>query len=143
MKKSIGFLGQIRDRFFKGFSITLFLVFLLSSPVSAENNQLINNEVLRISSEEGKTCAPPYKPSNIFKVIFNYSEGMDYISSADSACSDTFADELVETFRDSIFVSKGCLDVTIEDVEEAKAKRSALADTVYLNLLSFIAAIKV
>jgi hypothetical protein len=32
---------------------------------------------------------------------------------------------LVETFRDSIFVTKGCLDVTIEDVEEAKAKRLA------------------
>ncbi len=110
MKKSMGSSGQFRARFVKRVSIGLFLAFALSfTPALAE---------------EGNTCAPPYKPSNIFKVIFNYSEGMDYISSADSVCSDSFADELIETFRDSIWVSKGCLDATIEDVEKAKAKRN-------------------
>ncbi len=110
MKKSMGLWGQFRVSFVKGLSIALFLVYALSfNPAFGE---------------EGTTCAPPYKPSNIFKVIFNYSEGMDYISSADSVCSDSFADELIETFRDSIWVSKGCLDVTIEDVEKAKAKRN-------------------
>ena len=115
MKNFMGSLGQIRIRFVKGLSIALFLVFVLAGPLAS---------FTLVSAEEGKTCAPPYKPSNIFKVIFNYSEGMDYISSADSVCSDSFADELIETFRDSIWVSKGCLDVTIEDVEEAKAKRN-------------------
>jgi len=125
MKNFMGSLGQIRIRFVKGLSIGLFLLYALSfSPAVAEHNQLFNDEALKISADEGNTCAPPYKPSNIFKVIFNYSEGMDYISSADSACSDSFADELIETFRDSIWVSKGCLDVTIEDVEKAKAKRN-------------------
>ncbi len=125
MKKSMGLLGQIQFRFVKGLSIGLFLVYALSfNQAVAEDRQIINDDVLSISTEEGNTCAPPYKPSNIFKVIFNYSEGMDYISSAESVCSDSFADELIETFRDSIWVSKGCLDVTIEDVEKAKAKRN-------------------
>ncbi len=75
-------------------------------------------------ADEEKTCAPPHKPDNIFTVMFNYSEGMEYISSAENACSDKFAQELIETFRDSIWVTKGCLKATIKDVEEAKAKRN-------------------
>ena len=75
-------------------------------------------------ADEEKTCAPPYKPDNIFTVMFNYSEGMEYISSADKPCADKFSQELIETFRDSFWVTKGCLVATIEDVEKAKAKRN-------------------
>ncbi|MGV7220511.1 MAG: hypothetical protein ACQ9MH_03160 [Nitrospinales bacterium] len=123
MKKSIGFSGQVRVCYVKKLSITLFFTFVLAGPLASTS----------AFGEAEKTCAPPYKPSNIFKVMFSYSEGMDYISSADSACSESFADELVETFRDSMWVSKGCLDVTIEDVEEAKAKRAVPTAGVPLN----------
>ena len=105
-------------------SIILFVIYALSfSQACAQNNQLFDDEALRISAGEEKTCAPPYKPDNIFTVTFNFSKGMEYISSAESACSEKFAQELVETFRDSFWISKGCLDATIKDVEEAKAKR--------------------
>ena len=118
MKISTMSLGWIRSRRTMKFPVILFVIYALSfSPAFGEDKQPLNNNVQ-------KTCAPPYKPDNIFTVIFNYSKGMDYISTAKSTCSDSFAEELVETFRDSFWVSKGCLDVTIEDVEEAKAKRN-------------------
>ena len=94
--------------------IGLFMVFVLAGSLASFSLVL---------ADEEKSCAPPYKPSNVIKVMFNFSEGMDYISTADSACSDLFAEELIETFRDSIWVTEGCLDATIKDVEEAKAKR--------------------
>ncbi len=75
-------------------------------------------------ADEEKGCAPPYKPDNIFTVTFNYSEGMEYISSADKSCSDKFSLELIETFRDSFWITKGCLVATIKDVDKAKAKRN-------------------
>lgn len=118
MKKFTMSLGWIKSRMTKKLPVILFVVYALSiSPAFGEDNKPLNDDVQ-------KTCAPPYTPSNIFTVIFNYSKGMDYISTAKSTCSDSFEEELVETFRDSFWVSKGCLDVTIEDVEEAKAKRN-------------------
>jgi hypothetical protein len=57
---------------FTKLSVGLVLVFSLS--------------INQVSAEGGKTCARPYEPSNIFTVIFNYSEGMEYISGADSVC---------------------------------------------------------
>jgi hypothetical protein len=100
------------------FPVIFLVIYVLSfSPAFGEDDHTINNNVKN-------NCAPPYEPDNIFTVIFNYSKGMDYISTAESTCSNNFAEELVETFRDSFWVSQGCLDVTIEDVEEAKAKRS-------------------
>jgi hypothetical protein len=123
MKKPMRLLALIRVRLLKELSIILFTVFVLAGPLT----------FTPAFGEEGENCAPPYKPSNIFKVIFNYSKGMEYISTADSECSDSFADELVETFRDSMFITQGCLDVTIDDVEEAKAKRSAPAEGVFLG----------
>lgn len=68
-------------------------------------------------------CTLPYKPDNIFTVIFNYSDGMNYISSAEEACSNIFAQELAETFRESFWISEGCLKVTLQDIEKAKADR--------------------
>ncbi len=76
-----------------------------------------------VFAEENKQCNPPYKPSNIFTVILNYSEGMDYISSAEEACSNIFAQELAETFRESFWISAGCLEVTLRDIEKAKTAR--------------------
>ncbi len=94
--------------FKKSIYCLLFLLFVLSYPVSAEENN---------------KCNPPYKPSNIFTVIFNYSEGMTYISSAKETCSNNFAQELAETFRESFWVSEGCLEVTLQDIDKAKLAR--------------------
>jgi len=72
---------------------------------------------------ENKQCKPPYKPSNIFIVIFNYSEGMNYIASAKENCSKKFALELAKTFRESFWISKGCLEITLQDIHKAKKQR--------------------
>lgn len=87
----------------------LFLLFFLPDPIFAEEN---------------KKCKLPYAPSNIFTVIFNYSEGMAYITSAEETCSNIFAQELAKTFRESFWVSGGCLEVTLKDIEKAKTART-------------------
>ena len=91
-----------------------------------------------IFAEEDNECKLPYKPNNIFTVIFNYSEGMTYISSAEEACSNTFAQELAETFRESFWVSEGCLEVTLQDIEKAKTARKDKLVFNINNSLKFI-----
>jgi hypothetical protein len=90
--------------FKKPICFLLFILFFLPYPIFAgENNK----------------CKLPYKPSDIFTVIYNYSEGMTYISSAEKTCSNIFAQELAKTFRESFWVSQGCLEVTLQDIEKA------------------------
>jgi hypothetical protein len=101
-------------------SVWYFLFFLFFSPYP-------------IFAEEENKCKLPYKPNNIFTVIFNYSEGMTYISSAKETCSNTFAQELAETFRESFWVSQGCLEVTLQDIEKAKTARK---DKLALNAIN-------
>lgn len=109
MKNSMDLFKSICGFSFKKWQIILlFLIVLIPSKSFAEQTV---------------PCSPPYKPDNIFTVIFSYSDGMEYISSSEEACSDVFAKELIETFRSSIWVSKGCFDVTVEDLKVAKLKR--------------------
>ncbi len=70
-----------------------------------------------------KPCIPPYEPSNVIEGTLRYSEAMDYIAKAPQQCSQKFADQFIEVFQESWLVSDGCLEVTIQDVEEALAKR--------------------
>ncbi len=71
-----------------------------------------------------KPCMPPYEPSNAIEATLRYSEAMDYIAHGSGACSQPFAERFIEVFRQSWLVSDGCLEVTIQDVEEALAKNN-------------------
>lgn len=71
-----------------------------------------------------KLCVPPYEPSNVIEATLRYSEAMDYIAEAPQQCSQQFADQFIEVFQESWLVSEGCLEVTIQDVEEALAIRN-------------------
>lgn len=76
-----------------------------------------------------KPCAPPYEPSNVIEGTLRYSESMSYIAEAPRQCSQQFADQFIEVFKESWLVSDGCLEVTIQDVEEALARRSGAFPT--------------
>ena len=94
----------------KSIPYLLFFLFYSSNPVFAESS---------------KQCKPPYKPNNILTVILNYSEGMNYISQAEKKCSKIFARKLINTSRDSILMSQGCLEVTLHDIRKAIASRKS------------------
>jgi hypothetical protein len=109
LKNKLFFNGKDKYMFKKSILYLLLFLFSSSYPVFAEENN---------------QCKPPYKPSDIFTVIFNYSEGMNYISFAKKACSNIFAQELTKTFQESFWVSKGCLEVTLQDIKKAKSIRN-------------------
>ncbi|QPJ62011.1 MAG: hypothetical protein G3M70_09050 [Candidatus Nitronauta litoralis] len=71
----------------------------------------------------GDSCSPPYEPSNVIEATLRYSEAMDYIAEASNTCSQQFADQFIEIYRESWLISDGCLKVTIEDVEAALERR--------------------
>lgn len=58
---------------------------------------------------------------------------MTYISSAEEACSNIFAQELAKTFSESFWISEGCLEVTLQDIEKAKTARK---DKLALNAIN-------
>ena len=60
---------------------------------------------------------------------------MTYISGAKEICSNIFAQKILDTFRDSIWISEGCLEVTLNDIKKAKNARkvkpsSSLVDSI-------------
>ncbi len=77
-------------------------------------------------ASKGETCSYPYEPSNVIESTLRYSEAMDYIAEAHPDCSRQFADKFTEVFRESWLISDGCLEVTIQDVEEALARRKTI-----------------
>mgnify|MGYP000480579720 CR=1 FL=1 len=73
------------------------------------------------------TCSPPYDPSNVIEATLRYSEAMEYIAEGPEACSRQFADQFIEVYRDSWLISDGCLEVTIDDVNKALARRKEIS----------------
>jgi hypothetical protein len=70
------------------------------------------------------TCHPPYQPTNILKLVLNYSATLDYIADAPEQCQKPFKRDVTELVQSTWLFSKGCKDVTFEDFDEAEKKRS-------------------
>lgn len=88
--------------------IALFLIFVCSAPAFAEKDT---------------TCHPPYQPTNILKLLLNYSATLDYIASAPVECQKPFQRDVTEVVRSTWMFSQGCKDATYEDLDEAEKKR--------------------
>ncbi len=65
------------------------------------------------------TCFYPYAPSNLLALLFSYKEGMNYVTHADETCRHSFANELRQVVQSSFWVPDGCVQVTLEDIEDA------------------------
>lgn len=88
--------------------IGLFLIFVFAAPAFADKNT---------------ACHPPYQPTNILKLLLNYSATLDYIATAPEQCQKPFKRDVTELVRSTWMFSKGCKDVTYEDLDEAEKKR--------------------
>jgi hypothetical protein len=69
------------------------------------------------------TCHPPYQPTNIIKLVLNYSATLDYITEAPEQCQKPFQRDVTELVQSTWLFSEGCKDVTFEDFDEAEKKR--------------------
>ena len=90
--------------------MALFIVFFFSVPAFAVKDT---------------ACQPPYQPTNILKLLLNYSATLDYITHAPEQCQKPFKREVTQLVQSTWLFSKGCKDVTFEDFDEAEKKRNA------------------
>jgi hypothetical protein len=88
--------------------MVLFVVFVFSVPAYAVKDT---------------ACHPPYQPTNILKLLLNYSATLDYIALAPEQCQKPFKQELTKLVQSTWLFSQGCKDVTFEDFDKAEKKR--------------------
>ncbi len=69
------------------------------------------------------TCHPPYQPTNILKLLLNYSATLDYIATASEQCQKPFQRDVTELVQSTWIFSQGCKEATYEDLDEAEKKR--------------------
>lgn len=89
-------------------TILFFLLVIFSAPAFADKNA---------------TCQPPYQPTNILKLLLNYSATLDYITNAPEQCQKPFQRDVTELVQSTWLFSQGCKDVTFEDLENAEKLR--------------------
>ncbi|VAX29698.1 hypothetical protein MNBD_NITROSPINAE05-568 [hydrothermal vent metagenome] len=69
-------------------------------------------------------CHPPYQPTNIIKLVLNYSATLDYIADAPEQCQKPFQRDVTKLVQSTWLFSQGCKDVTFEDFDKAEQKRN-------------------
>lgn len=74
-------------------------------------------------ADKDSACHPPYQPTNILKLVLNYSATLDYIAEAPEQCQKPFQQDVTELVQSTWLFSEGCKDVTFEDIAEAEKKR--------------------
>ena len=89
--------------------MALFLVFVFSVPAFAGKDT---------------ACHPPYQPTNILKLLLNYSATLEYITDAPEQCQKPFQRDVTKLVQSTWLFSQGCKDVTFEDFDEAEKKRN-------------------
>jgi hypothetical protein len=86
---------------------------------------LLGSLVFSVPAFAGKdtVCHPPYQPTNIIKLVLNYSATLDYIADAPEQCQKPFKRDVTKLVQSTWLFSKGCKDVTFEDFDKAEKKR--------------------
>jgi hypothetical protein len=92
----------------RAITILFFLLVIFSAPAFANKDS---------------TCHPPYQPTNILKLLLNYSATLDYIATAPEQCQKPFQRDVTELVRSTWLFTEGCKKVTFEDFEKAEKKR--------------------
>ena len=74
-------------------------------------------------AQKDTPCSPPYQPTNIFKLLINYSRTLEYLSTAPDQCQKPFKQEVTKLVQSTWMFSEGCKEATFEDFNEAEKKR--------------------
>ena len=86
---------------------------------------LLGSLVFSVPAFAGKdtACHPPYQPTNIIKLVLNYSATLDYLTDAPEQCQKPFKRDVTKLVQSTWLFSKGCKDATFEDFDKAEKKR--------------------
>lgn len=71
------------------------------------------------STASNIACNYPFEPSNPLALLIFYKDGMRYLTNAKDSCRQAFANDLRREVKASSFISDGCTQVTLEDIEDA------------------------
>ncbi len=100
---------QTMTRAKKGFALVLFLIMVVGFGERARGNP-------------ETACDPPYDPSHIIEVLFFYPGTLTYIETAPRQCSKPFADRVRTLVRQTALLTDGCIEATLQDLDEAEAR---------------------
>ncbi|MBI4389168.1 MAG: hypothetical protein HY580_03225 [Nitrospinae bacterium] len=91
--------------------------FLLGACAGLQRSVPVNDTGKADSREV--TCQYPHDPSNLLALLFSYKKEMHYITHAEETCRHAFANELRAVVRSSFLIPKGCVQVTLKDIDDA------------------------
>ena len=80
-----------------------------------------NSVVINPSQDSGTAvnCSYPFTPSNNLVFFLFYKDAMHYLTHSDDICRHSFAKKLEEEVQSSVFLSKGCITATVDDINDA------------------------
>ena len=99
-------------------SIIIIAIFcLLNLSCTLKKNSIVNNSL----QDSGATlnCSYPFTPSNNLVLLLNYKDAMSYLTHSDDICRQAFAEKLKEEVKSSFFLSQGCIEATVDDINDA------------------------
>ena len=82
---------------------------------------LLGFAALPAYADETPPCDPPYDPSNIIEVLFFYPGTMNYLAHGPESCRHAFADGVKKVVRETSFMTDGCIEATLKDLNNALA----------------------
>ena len=89
---------------------------LNSSCVLKKNSAVINSSQ---NSETTVNCSYPFTPSNNLVFFLFYKDAMRYLTHGEEICRHSFAEKLKEEVKSSFFLSQGCIEATVDDINDA------------------------
>ena len=97
--------------------ITLSIICLLNSSCALKKNSVAINS----SQDSGieLNCSYPFSPSNNLVLFLFYKDAMRYLTHSDDICRQAFAEKLKEEVKSSFFLSQGCIEATVNDINDA------------------------
>lgn len=96
------------------FAMLLVVCFLNSG--CAGPKQIVKDDNSTVSNI---ACNYPFESSNPLALLVFYKDGMHYLTNANESCRQSFAKDLRREVQASSFISEGCTEVTLKDIEDA------------------------
>ena len=97
--------------------LTLSIICLLNSSCVLKKNPSVINSSQNLRTTAN--CSYPFTPSNNLVFFLFYKDAMRYLTHGDDICRYSFAEKLKEQVKSSFFLSQGCIEATVDDINDA------------------------
>ena len=97
--------------------LTLSIICLLNSSCVLKKNPSVINSSQNLRTTAN--CSYPFTPSNNLVFFLFYKDAMRYLTHGEEICRHPFAEQLKEEVKSSFFLSQGCIEATVDDINDA------------------------